>query len=302
MKFQHVLRQWGVTMNLNHLRYFEEVCRQGSITKASEICHISQPSITAAINGLEKELGYKLFFRINNHLHLTKEGVEFQKLTDQFLGQFSNYQKRACELTSNHKSHIRLGVPSILGTFFFEKIIPDFYQKHPEIELEFFEIATVDGVSMLNNAALDLLLGIQNDSCYTNCDSREIFTTELQLAVSRNHLLAREEKITDEMLADLPLVLISRGSYHYKAVQDKFEHIKLNPIMHSSQLSTIRYMVAGNHAATIIYKDIFEGDPQICCIPFIEPMPAQIHIFWQKHAYRNDAMKALISYISKLEI
>ena len=36
-------------MNLNHLQYFLETCRYGSITKASEVCHISQPSITCGI-------------------------------------------------------------------------------------------------------------------------------------------------------------------------------------------------------------------------------------------------------------
>ena len=51
------LRPERTLMNLNHLQYFLETCRYGSITKASEVCHISQPSITAAINNLEKELG-----------------------------------------------------------------------------------------------------------------------------------------------------------------------------------------------------------------------------------------------------
>ena len=64
-------------MNLNHLQYFLETCRYGSITKASEVCHISQPSITAAINNLEKELGAKLFDRVNNRLRLTVVGEGF---------------------------------------------------------------------------------------------------------------------------------------------------------------------------------------------------------------------------------
>ena len=46
-------------MNINHIRYFEEVCKTGSVTKAANECYISQPSITSAINSLEKELGYK---------------------------------------------------------------------------------------------------------------------------------------------------------------------------------------------------------------------------------------------------
>lgn len=288
-------------MNINHLRYFEEVCKQGSITKAAEICHISQPSITAAINGLESEVGFKLFYRVNNRLRLTKEGEEFQILTDEFLKQFNDYHEKACDLSKKRKAVLRLGVPSVMGTFFFEKIIPDFYEKHPDIDLEIYEIATIDGINMLNNAKLDLLLGINNESCYTNCDSKLIFTTELQLAISKEHPLAKKKKITSDMISGLPLVIISKGSYHYKTIQKNFSDIDLNIIMHSSQLSTIKYMVAGNNAATIIYKDVFARDQDIRCVPLEHRLSAHVHVFWQKNTYLSSAMRTFISYITKLK-
>lgn len=288
-------------MNINHLRYFEEVCRQGSITKASEACHISQPSITAAINGLETELGYKLFSRVNNRLRLTHEGEAFQTLTNQFLKEFASYYEKACDLSKGRKAVLRLGVPSVMGTFFFRKIIPDFNEKHPNIELEIFEIATIDGIRMLGNAELDLLLGIKNETCYNNCDSKEIFATELQLAVNKDHPLASQKKIAAQMLSGLPLVIISKGSYHYKSIRSTFSDIDLNIIMNSSQLSTIRYMIRDNNSATIIYKDIFADDPDICCVPLERPMPAHVHVFWQKNTYLSTAMKSFISYITQLD-
>ncbi len=72
-------------MNINHIRYFEEVCKTGSVTKAANECYISQPSITSAINSLEKELGYKLFYRVNNRLQLTPAGTQFRLLAKNFL-------------------------------------------------------------------------------------------------------------------------------------------------------------------------------------------------------------------------
>lgn len=44
-------------MKLHQLRYFQEVCRQHSITKAAEELHISQPAVSAAIRELEEEKG-----------------------------------------------------------------------------------------------------------------------------------------------------------------------------------------------------------------------------------------------------
>lgn len=289
-------------MNINHLRYFHEVCRHGSIAKAAEVCHISQPSITAAINGLEKELGYKIFYRASNRLHLTDEGTSFYKLTDKFLKDFSDYYASACDIANSHRPLLRLGVPSVMGTFFFERILPDFNLKYPDIDLKIFEIATISGINMLNNAELDVLLGINNDSCYTNCESKEIFSTELVLAVSSESPLASCSCISAEMLSGLPLVVISKGSYHYNAILDTFSDIDLNIVMHSSQISTIEYMVSNDIASTIIYKDVFANNNEICCIPLENRIPANVNVFWQKNIYISNAMKTFISYITKLKI
>lgn len=292
----------GVILNINHLHYFEEVCTQGSITKAAEVCHISQPSITAAINGLEKELGYKIFYRANNRLHLTDEGEQFRNITHDFLKNFSDYYTKACDIANYRKPVIRLGVPSVMGTFFFEKIIPDFNEKHPDIELKIYETATISGINMLNNSELDVLLGIKNDTYYTNCDSKEIFKTELVLAVSKDNALVSKEKIEKEMLTNQPLVMISKGSYHYSVISSTFCDIDLNIIMHSSQISTIEYMVSNNIASTVIYRDIFADRDDIRCIPFENKLPAYVHVFWQKNTYVSNAMKTFISYITHLEI
>lgn len=64
-------------MKLHQLRYFQEVCRQHSITKAAEELHISQPAVSAAIRELEEEFGLKLFKRSHKKLVLTTEDPIF---------------------------------------------------------------------------------------------------------------------------------------------------------------------------------------------------------------------------------
>ncbi|MGF6376015.1 DNA-binding transcriptional LysR family regulator [Clostridiales Family XIII bacterium PM5-7] len=288
-------------MNINHLRYFDEVCKQGSITKASESCHISQPSITAAINGLEEELGYKLFYRINNRLHLTVEGEAFWKETSEFLKGFADYYEKVCDIAKGRKSLLRLGVPAVMGTFFLKKIIPHFQLAYPNVELEVFEIATLDGIGMLGNGELDLLMGIENNSSYSDCDSKKVFSTELQLAVGTAHPLAKEPVISAEMLSGLPMIIISKGSFHYQAIMDTFADVDLNLSMHSNQLSTIKNMIRDNGLATIIYQDIFAKDPNIHYVPLERPIPAHVHVFWQKHTYLSSGMRSFLSFMETVE-
>jgi LysR family transcriptional regulator, regulator for genes of the gallate degradation pathway len=64
-----------VTDNLRHLRVFLSVADLGSVTKAAEACHVSQPAVTQAINKLEYQSGLALFGRTPQGMFLTEAGA-----------------------------------------------------------------------------------------------------------------------------------------------------------------------------------------------------------------------------------
>ncbi len=270
------------------------------LTKAAEVCHVSQPSLTAAIGNLEKELGYRLFNKKNNRLYLTSEGEAFRTLTENFLKNFDSYYAHVCDLSSLGHRPLKIGIPAILGTLIMEKIFPSVSVKYPDIPLEIFEVPTIDGIKMLNNAELDFLLGLKDTQSYSNCTSIEIFTTELCLAVSKRHYLACKSVITPDMLEDVPIVSVNKGSYHHALISNGFD-VPLNIIMYSNQLSTIEYMIAENVAASVIYKNVFKDSDHITYVPFENPLTAPVHIFWQKNAYQSTDMKRIITYIKNLD-
>lgn len=288
-------------MNINHLFYFSEVCKQENITKAAEICHVSQPSVTAAIKELESELGIKLFHRVNNRIYLTEDGRRFASLTGQFLTDYQNFSTASHDLAHMQNSVVRLGIPSVLGTFLLQKIIPDFQNMYSDISLEIYEVPTLSGIDMLSNAQLDFLIGINTEKQYSSCCSEHIYDTDLEFAVNANHPLSRKKYISPSMLINEPFVLISKGSFHYQAVTEHFTDSSLNVILQSSQLSTIEYMVENGYASTIIYRDIFSSNPNIRCIPLKKPITACVDLFYQKNTYLSAAMKKFISYIKKLD-
>ena len=63
-------------MNLIQLRYFQAVCACGNLTQAAQQLHISQPSLSSAIQTLEKEFGVGLFVRQYRGVELTAEGEQ----------------------------------------------------------------------------------------------------------------------------------------------------------------------------------------------------------------------------------
>lgn len=72
-------------MELRVLNYFLEVAREGSITGAAKVLHISQPTLSKQLKDLEYELGSKLFVRSNYSVKLTDEGILLRKRAEDIL-------------------------------------------------------------------------------------------------------------------------------------------------------------------------------------------------------------------------
>src|SRR6056297_1427367 len=61
-------------LNYHHLRYFQAVAHEGSLTRAAERLNISQSALSTQIRQLESQLGQALFERRGRALHLTEAG------------------------------------------------------------------------------------------------------------------------------------------------------------------------------------------------------------------------------------
>lgn len=72
--------------NLRHLRVFSAVASTGSVTRAADICHVSQPAVTQAIGKLEREAGNLLFQRTSQGFFPTEAGKVFAERVDRAFG------------------------------------------------------------------------------------------------------------------------------------------------------------------------------------------------------------------------
>ena len=81
-------------MTLQQLKYAVAVAQAQSITQAAEKVFISQPSLTAAVHELEREMGITLFSRTNKGIAVTREGEEFLSYARQVLEQAKLLEER----------------------------------------------------------------------------------------------------------------------------------------------------------------------------------------------------------------
>ena len=109
-------------MEIRVLRYFLTVVREESITKASEVLHITQPTLSRQLAQMEEDIGVKLFDRGTRKIKLTNEGILLRRRAEEILQLVDKTEKELVEtqLTAKDKEQEIIILPicqweSIIG-------------------------------------------------------------------------------------------------------------------------------------------------------------------------------------------
>lgn len=106
-------------LNYNHLLYFWTVAREGSITRASEVLHITPQTISGQIKLLESAVGAALFKRVGRGIELTQRGQQVMPYADEIFSVGRELAESVRNPTSERPRHLNVGVvdsiPKLIG-------------------------------------------------------------------------------------------------------------------------------------------------------------------------------------------
>ncbi len=125
-------------MELNYLKYFYTVAKEGSFTKASKILRIQQPTISKMVKSLEDQLGLSLMERHKKGIRLTKAGGEIYRLCDgifdkiEEIESFSDHEKSECS------GSMAFGVTDSVSSYLIPEILGDFVRQYPKVRPSIF--------------------------------------------------------------------------------------------------------------------------------------------------------------------
>ncbi len=122
-------------MDIQKLRYFYTTAQLEHITKAAEMIHISQPSLTQAIHSLEQELGVLLFQRQGRRVLLTEFGKYLKQRLDVLLPEFDKIPQELEQLKNTASKRIKLNI--LAASSFVIGCIMSYKKKHPEVVFDF---------------------------------------------------------------------------------------------------------------------------------------------------------------------
>ncbi|MEU6657451.1 LysR substrate-binding domain-containing protein [Streptomyces sp. NPDC046821] len=145
-------------MQFQQLQYFVAVAETRHFTRAAELVHVAQPSLSQQIRSLERELGADLFQRARGNITLTDAGEALLPLARRILADADTARQEVQELVQLRSGRVRLGATPSVCTGLLPGVLRDFHDRYPGIRLMIEESGSHDLVRELARGALDLAL------------------------------------------------------------------------------------------------------------------------------------------------
>ena len=143
-------------MEIRVLRYFLTVVREESITKAAEVLHITQPTLSRQLAQMEEEIGVRLFDRGTRKIRLTNEGLLLRRRAEEILQLVDKTEKELVEQEEQVEGKIAIGCGEVASVQMLPDLIRNFHQKYPLVTFDLFT-ATADLVKeQMDKGLLDL--------------------------------------------------------------------------------------------------------------------------------------------------
>ncbi|MER1988010.1 MAG: LysR family transcriptional regulator [Solibacillus sp.] len=291
-------------MDIRQLEYFVEVAKQLSFTKAAATLHVSQPSISKAIQNFEAELGVPLFYRSSKQLELTDAGQAVLVNAQQVLASFHNLRSELTDLMNLQKGQIRIGIPPIVGAEFFSKLISHYKERYPYIEIQLTEVGTKRIRQYIEAGQLDIGL-VCNTSTYEQLETIRFITDPLQLIVHQDHPLAKKSAVELTDLQAESFIIYRKDFILYDKIIEECSKNGFFPNIacETTQKDLFIEMVQAKVGIALLPQKIAEKIPypSIKCIPFKEEtIHLQLGITWKKNKYLSFAVREFIQLVHEL--
>ena len=288
-------------MTLTQMRYFAAVCQWQNITKAAASLHVSQPTISVAMQTLETETGLNLFHREGRRLLLTHDGEHLLARVTHILDLTDQLEDEIGDL-SHHRNHIRMAMPLQIGTFFLPRILGEFRAAHPEIVLDIIETGGIEALHMVEEEKLDIAVTNYETGFSQKLVYRKLFSCGCCFVTYPGHPLAARETVSVEDIGQEPLTLLDSKFFVYRLVNDAYAAIGQKPqvIHYSPYLHTVKNLVRQRTCSTFLAAPAVLSDDGLVAIPLAEDIRLNSGIVTRKGRQVYDDEKTLMQFLRKV--
>ena len=265
-------------MTLNQLNYIITIAESGSINKAAEQLYLSQPSLTGAVQDLERELGITLFHRSGRGVTLTGDGTEFLLYAKQLYGQYENILEKYGKNGSLKK---KFGV----STQHYSFAVKAFVEMAKEFDMSKYEFAiretrtaeVIRDVSTMKSEIGVLYLcdfnrkSLEKMLRTAGLEFHHLIECQAYVYLWKGHPLAKEESISFRQLEEYPCLAFEQGdNSSFYLAEEILSDNEYPQIIRANDRATMLNLMVGLNGYTLCSGIICEelNGNQFAAVPF----------------------------------
>ncbi|MGM0545859.1 MAG: hydrogen peroxide-inducible genes activator [Bacteroidota bacterium] len=244
-------------MTLTQLSYIIAVDRYRHFATAAEKSYVTQPTLSMQIHKLEDELGVTIFDRSKSPVIPTEIGEKIIAEAKKIIKQSKHIEDLASLTDDELRGTFRIGIIPTVAPYLLPLFLRTFREKYPEVHLIFEEVVTDKLLDLLNQDYLDIGI-IATPVERGNIFEEDLYYEPFMGYVSRNHPLAKKERLTINDLEVANLWLLNEGHcFRDQTVKlcKKFRKNKLDDPkveFESGNLETLKQLVEQDFGMTLL--------------------------------------------------
>ena len=289
-------------MELRQLEYFCAVSSLENFTRAAHFLHVSQPSVTKAVQALEAELKLTLFDRSQKRICLTEAGRGFLLHAKKILQDVQTAQLSVERFQAQNGGVIRFGVPPVVEAYLFPDFFMKFQAANPDIVLELQECCDSSNVkTKLDEGALDFgIIFLRTRDRVEH--SLKLLDNEFYLCLPPNHRLALEEKVSFSELRGEKFIIQPPGTVQNYVTMKFAAEAGFAPdvLLSTSQIKTIKELVAGSAAVALMPKFVISKSDAFKAVPLEPPIKFSVAFVWSRCREPSTLGTRLLNFVEAL--
>jgi LysR family hydrogen peroxide-inducible transcriptional activator len=283
-------------MEVHQLRYFRAVARHGTFTRASEVEHVAQPSLSQQILKLEAELGGRLFDRLPRSAKLTVFGKAFLPKAERILRELEEARSELRDMCGNEKGEVIVGIIPTIAAYLLPRLLNGFTTRHPLISIKILEDITPALLQRLHEGTIDVAVAALpvegNDLA-----SVELFNERFYAVLPEKHRLASRRAITLTQLNREPFLLLKEGHCFRDSLIAACHKFRMSPsiVFESGQFASILAMVSSGMGVSAVPAMAVQAQPGCKFIPISGKHSTRtVGLVTSRHHYQSRAQRLLM--------
>lgn len=290
-------------MDSRLLKYFLAVATENNITKAADIIHITQPTLSRQLTQLEEEVGAQLLIRGKRKVTLTEAGILFKKRAEEIIELMEKTERELKEQNSLINGEISIGAGEMESTKIFPEIFKNFKSQFPNVYYNFYTGNADQIKEKIEQGLLDFGLLLEPVNV-DNLDFIRLNIKEEWVVLMRpDDPMAEKDFVIPQDFADKSVILAKRKNS--KTLIDNWleNHLdKKNIFATHNMTGNAAVLVEQGLGYAFVMKGSvkFYDKNSLISKPLYPPVITNAVFVWKKHQIFSQASKKFLEYMQEI--